>query len=361
MGLRLLSFAVAILLLALLSACAPRTGSPAGAPPAQAPAAAPPAAPTITKINYGEIGGTSDAGIYIANDKGYFREQGIELESARFQTAAEMVAPLATGQLDVGGGAPGAGLMNAFSRDIALKIVADKGNLNRGYGFQAVMTRKDLWDSGAVRGPADLRGRTIAMPARDITPEVTLDTYLRGGGLTVAEVNVATMPFPDMATALANRSIDAALPIEPFVTQIVEREIGVILTRNDDVTPEQQVAVILYSPKFAEEKPELARRFMVAYVKGLRDYNDAFGKKDEAKKTEVVAILVGNTAVKDPTLYDKMVMPGLNPNGRVNIESLEQSQTWWVAKGSQQAKVDLSKVVDHQFVDWAVQQLGPYR
>ncbi len=333
----------------------PVTAPPSGVASAAAANTAP------EKVALGEVGSASDAGLYIAIDKGYFAEQRIEVERSRFTTAAEMVPALGLGQLDVGGGAPSAGLMNAITRDIPLKIVADKGNVNPGYGFQAIMVRKDLWDSGAVRGPADFKGRIIALNARDITPEVLMDTYLRTAGLTINDVDVVTLGFPDMIAALANNSVDVALPIEPFATQIVEAGTAVVAARADTVIPGQQVAVILYGPKFVQERPDVARRFMAAYVKGLRDYNDAFSKRDAAKRSEVVEILIKYTPVKDTAVYDKMIMPGLDPNGKVATNSLENSQDWWLAKGSQNTRADLTRIVDSQYVDWAVQQLGPYR
>lgn len=344
--------AVCALLLAVL-------WSSLGQAPGPGPAAG--ATPILTRLQVGQVGGLSDAAIFIAGDKGFFREQGIELEMTRFNSAAQMVAPLATGQLDIGGGAPSAGLFNAIARSIPVKIVADKGNMSPGHGYEAIVIRKSLWDTIGVKSPADLRGRTVALAARDISPEVDLDAFLRTGGLTVSDVNVVTMGFPDMEIALANGSIDAALPIEPFVTQIAEKGIGVIWMRDDAVVPGQQVAAILYSPRFASYKPGLAKRFMLAYVRAARYYNDAFVKKDPAKKREVVQILMQHTPVKNPTLYDKMVMPGLNPNGHVNVERLAAMQDWFLRKGSQKSRVDLTKVVDNQYADWAVQQLGPYR
>ncbi len=319
------------------------------------------ASPSLTKVRIGQVGGVSDAAFFIATDKGYFREQGIELDTTRFDSAARMIAPLGTGQLDVGGGAPSAGLLNAIARDIPVKIVADKGNMNPGHGYEAMVVRKQLWDTGALKSAADLRGKTVAIAARNISPEVTLDAFLRTGGLTVDDVNVVTLAHAEMGNALANGSIDMGLPIEPFVTQIAEKGIGVIWKRNDAVVPRQQVAVVLYSPNFAEAQPALARKFMLAYLKAARDYNDAFVKKDPAKKKEVVEILIRNTGVGDPGLYDKMVMPGINPNGRVNLVSLAALQNWFLKRGSQKTFVDLSKAVDHQYVDWAVQQLGLYR
>ncbi len=341
---------VLTVLVAALTACGPAAG----------PAASPTAAASPVKVQLGQVGGISDAAFFIAKDKGYFREQGIEVEVQRFDSAARMVAPLGTGQLDVGGGAPSAGLLNAIARDVPLKIVADKGNMAPGHGYEAMVVNKKLWDTGKIKTAADLKGKTIAISARDISPEVTLDTFLRTGGLTIKDVNVVTMAHADMRNALANGSIDMGLPIEPFVAQITESGAGVVWKRNDEVVPNHQVAVVLYSPKFAADKPEVAKKFMLAYVKAVRDYNDAFTKNDPAKKKDVSAILASSTNVKED-LIAKMVMPGIDPNGRVNLQSLSEQQDWYLQKGSQKTRVDLSKVVDNQYVDWAVQKLGRYK
>lgn len=341
------------ILLATVSAC--------GQAATQQVAGSPSAAPSPVTVKLGQVGGISDAAIFIAVEKGYFKEQAIEIDPQRFDSAARMVPSLGTGQLDVGGGSPSAGLYNAIGRDISLKIVADKGNMNPGHGYEAMVVRKQLWDTGAIRSAADLKGKKIAIAARDIAPEVTLDTFLKTAGLSaVKDVEIVTMAFADMRQALANGSIDMAMPLEPFATQIAENGIGHIWKRDDEIMPKHQVAVILYSPDFAK-KTDAAQRFMLAYLKGARYYNDAFEKKDAAKRKDAIAILAKSTPVKDEALYDKMVMPGIDPDGRVNVQSLNEEQDWFVQKGTQKARVDLGKVVDNQFAAWAVQKLGPYR
>ncbi len=336
-------------------ACAPTgAGSPSPTGSAVASASAPPA-PVTVKI--GQVGGISDAAIYIADAKGFFKDQGITLQSSAFASAAQMVAPLGTGELQVGGGASSAGLFNAIGRGVGMFIVADKGNLDPGSGYEAVVVRKDL--AGVIKGPGDLRGRTVALSALDITPEVTLDTYLKSGGLSIKDVTVVTIPHVDMLQALKNGSIDAGLPIEPNVSRIVAAGVGSVLIRSDAITPGHQTAVVLFSEKFAQQR-DLAVRFMKAYIQGARFYTDAFVKKDAAKRTEAIAILAKATNI-DPTLFDTMVMPGINPAGRVNLESLASIENWFVAKGSQQKFIELSKAVDLSFADEAVRQLGPYK
>src|SRR5712691_1768948 len=78
-------------------------------------------------VRVGIANTSSDVGFFIADKKGYFNQEGIQVLFTDFESAAKMVAPLGSGQLDVGGGASSAGLYNAVARGINIKIVADKG------------------------------------------------------------------------------------------------------------------------------------------------------------------------------------------------------------------------------------------
>lgn len=354
--------------IALIAACAPAaTPTPTAAPtvpPAatSAPTAVPPTAtkapPAPVTLKVGQVGGLSDAAIYIADAKGFFKEQGITLDVTPFASAAQMIAPLGTNELQVGGGAVSAGLYNAFNRGIGIVIVADKGNLNPGNGYEAIVVRKDLADQ--IKGPKDFKGRSIAIAARDITPEVSLNTFLQRDGLTVNDVNVVTMAFPDMLPALQNKAIDAAAPIEPTLSRILSTGVATLLIRSDAVAPGEQTAVILFSETFAKQQRDVGVRFMLSYLKGARLYNDAFIKKDSKARAQVIDVLAKATKL-DPPLFDTMFVPGIDPNGKVNAKSLDDVQKYFVAKGSQQAMVDLSKVVDTFFAAEAVRQLGEYR
>src|SRR3954447_18126150 len=293
-----LSLALAALLVACTAPGAASAPRSAAAPAASTPvAAAPPSAASVTapsarareRVNLGVLNSVSDSGLWIAIAKGYFQDQGLDVETQPFGTAADMVAPLSAGQLDAGGGAPGVGLHNAVARGLDVRIVADKATTSQGHGYQAIMVRKDLVDGGQVRGPADLKGRKYALSSNTgITPEVALNRYMRQAGLGARDTDLVAMPFPDMVAAFANRSIDAASVIEPFVTQIVDHGDAVIMEREDVTYPNHTVAVILYAGQFIRDKPAAARGFMVAYLKALREYNDAFTRRDPARYAEVV-------------------------------------------------------------------------
>ena len=336
-------------------AAAPVASPAATTNPTTAASATPTPAPVTVK--FGQVGTISDAAIFIADAKGYFKDQGITLDLQTFQSAANMTAPLGTGELDAGGGAPSAGLYNAIGRGVNIRIVADKGSLTAGHGYEAIIVRKDLADT--VKSAKDMKGLKVSIAAQDIVPEYSLDAFLRTGGLTIKDITLVPLAFPDMIAALANKAIDVAVPTEPTATRILDAGSGVLVTRTDVIVPGEQTAVILFSEKFAQNK-SAAVRFMKAYLQGARFYTDAFDKKDAAKRTEAISILAKGTKL-DPALIERVVVPGIDPNGAVNLKSLDAAQQYFVAKGSQQKALDMSTVVDGTFADAAVKELGQYR
>jgi len=348
----------ALIITVVAAACGP-AAVPAASPStaASATGAVTTASPAPATIKFGQVGTISDSAIFIADAKGFFKEQGITLELQTFQSAANMVAPLGTGELDAGGGAPSAGLYNAIDRGVKMRIVADKGSLTAGHGYEAVLVRKALAEK--VKSAKDMRGLKVSIAARDIVPEYSLDAFLRTGGLSVKDVEVVPLAFPDMAPALANGAIDVAVPTEPTATRILDAGTAVLITRTDTVVPGEQTAVILFSEKLAQQK-DVAVRFMKAYLQGARFYTDAFEKKEPAKRKEAIDILAKATKL-DAALIERIVLPWIDPNGAVNATSLDAAQQYFVAKGTQQKALDMSKVVDTSFADEAVRQLGQYR
>src|SRR5581483_10120093 len=135
-------------------------------------AAAHSAEPVTIKV--GATSTTSDAPIYIADKLGYFSNEGLSVTVSNFRSASDMVAPLGTGELDAGAGSPSAGMYNAVSRGVRIKIVADKASSPPGYGATKILVRKDLVDSERYKQPSDLKGMKFAMNAPGVSNTATL-------------------------------------------------------------------------------------------------------------------------------------------------------------------------------------------
>ena len=128
---------------------------------------------------------------------------------------------------------------------------------------------------------------------------------------------------------------------------------------DDEIYPNQQSAAIYYSPVFMEKHPEQAKGFMVAYVKGLRDYNDAFEKNKG--KEDIIKILTKHTRIKDAAIYQKVVPVGLSQDGMENGLSLKKDAQWYKEKGYVKALPDIDNIVDLSYAKNAVKILGPYK
>jgi NitT/TauT family transport system substrate-binding protein len=353
------------------------TAAPAPAPTPTAVAAPKPVASTVAgparaqtytpspltppvKVSIGVLASTSDGGIFIAQDRGYFKQEGIELEFTRFQTLVEMVAPLTSGQLQVAAGGLAASVYNASDRGIALRIVADKGQAaGSDWDFSALVVRKDLIESGKVKDYADLKGLTLVTSGRGNSPEVALAAALKKGGLSLQDVNFTQMGFPDMVAAFQNKGIDGAIVIEPFVSRIVSDGTGVRWKGNFDIFgANEQIAAIVFGEQFAT-KPDVAQRWMNAYLRGVRDYNDGFGPKKKGFD-DVVSILVNNTTVKDPKIFAQMKPAGLDPDGKLDLASIKRDLGYYIESGQVKPGTDLTKLIDTSFQEKAAQALGPY-
>ena len=314
------------------------------------------------KITVGTTNSNSDAPFFIAEAKGYFREQGLAVELLPFDSAAKMVAPLGTGQLDVAAGAPSAGLYNAALRGIDLRIVADKGSAPKGYGYLPLMVRKALVDDGKVKSVRDLKGMKIAEVAPATASLCTLDAALRTGGLSYKDVQEIFLGFPDHFTAFTNGAIDGGITAEPIATRCVEAGVAVRFMRDDEFYPNQQIACVLYGGPFIKNKGDSAKKFMIAYIKAARDYNDALkdGKLAGPNAGEVIAILTKFTAIKNPAVYRAITPNGNDPNGKLNVESLRKDLDVFKAGGFVKGNVSVDRVVDESFAEAAVTALGPY-
>jgi NitT/TauT family transport system substrate-binding protein len=299
----------------------------------------------------------SDAGVLIGMARGYYKELGITIEPVQFNSGQEMINQLAAGQLDVGAAVTSAGLFNAMSRDIPLKIVADKGINVPGRGYYRLVVRRNLADK--IKDFKDLRGLRIAIVGTASLDEISLARVLQAGGLTTKDIDLQVIrSFADMLVALANNSIDAAMCLEPFIAQGIAKGILDPWKDPQQYDPEAQTAVLIYGGSMAK-RPDLANRFMVAYLMALRDYNDAFFKNKNHK--EIVDILMKYSVIKDPALYDQMFPVGLNPDGYVRVKGIDMDLQWYRQNSLLQKDLEAKDAVDNQYVDFALKQLGKYK
>jgi NitT/TauT family transport system substrate-binding protein len=312
-------------------------------------------------VRVADLGIVPDAPFYLGIEKGYFKEAGLDVRLEKFASAVTAMAPLSTGEIQVVPGGVSPGLFNAFVRGLPIKIVAPFGRDSATNSVDAIVVRPDL--KGTVKRIADLRGKKIAVVAASSAPVYMLALALESDGLTLKDVEVVPIPYPEMGTALANKAIDAAVSIEPFVTQYEERGVAWLLKRAGDIPaladPGWQVAVVLYNEDWAQRNPRVATDFMVAYIRGAREFVSAMN--GGPNRAEMIDLLTRNTRLKERAIYDKMHWGYIDPNGVILKDSLQNQVDWYAQQGMISRKIDVDRIVDERYVKSALDKLGAQR
>ena len=179
-------------------------------------------------------------------------------------------------------------------------------------------------------------------------------------GLSLKDVELKAIPFPQMAIALANKAVDGALAISPFAPQILERKLGFVLADPDDyVKPGPLViAVAFINTDWAAKNPKVVRDYFHAYMRGVREYCHAY--HNGPNRREVIDVMVRTKVETRPEFLEQLPWPARNPLGLINAESILDMQDWYISQGLVQQKFAAGRLVDATYVDDANSRLGAY-
>jgi NitT/TauT family transport system substrate-binding protein len=314
------------------------------------------------KVLVGTGGSASDAPFYIAQSKGYFQDEGLDVELIVLDSGAKVIAPLGTGDLDVGSGALSVGFWNARARGVKFRVVADRGHVEAGYFYQSVFMRKDLVDSGEFKSLKDLKGKRMGFAAQGVTSLSLLNEACKSVGISYDDVVPVYLSFAQQIVALNNKALDGSFLIEPQATVAVNAGYGVRFMNTDEFYPRQQISVIFYSDKFATERKDTAEKFMRGWLRGVRAYNDAI--KDgriAGKGADEVVETIAKSFHMDANLVRQMYSQAVDPSGAVNAAGMQKDLDFFKSRGLVTADVKTSDVVDMSFAKKANAALGPYK
>lgn len=316
----------------------------------------------LTTVRVGYLGIATDAPVWIADQKGFFREQGIALEYVKFTSSETMMPLLSTGQLDFGNGAPGASLYNAVIHGIDVRAVADASTDPPGYGWSRLLVRSDLVKSGRFKTIKDLKGMTIGGAARASSSSAQVARLVAKAGLTYADIKRAVLPYPQHVVALQNGALEASLTIEPFATLAVDNGAAVDFMGNDQFYPNQEVSCILCSAQLIKSKRDVIVRYLRGFLKGVRYYTDGLqhGRLAGPTSADVVSVIAAKTGLNE-ALIRRTVPVVIDPNGHLNLDSMRSDLAFYKSQGDIEGDITSDQVVDTTLAPEALKTIGVYR
>jgi len=294
-------------------------------------------APSVTTVRVLDRPFISYAPFYIADANGYFAEEGIKLEPVKVSSDVEAVTATLQGSIDVAGEFLTANLMNGLASTQDARIVADKGFLSSdGCTGSALVASKKLMQAG-LAGPGDLAGLRVAMAPTTIEGYL-VDGYLAGADLSLDDIQMIEIPTPSELQSLGDGSLG-----------MVDSGYGKPWLAWEKLYPDFQFSVVIYSHKLLEDR-DLGNRFMVAYLKGVRQYN--LGATDANVK-----LIAGFTGL-EPDLIKASCWPTFQQDGQVNLGSIQKYQAWAESQGQIDTPASADQLWDPSFIEAAGANLG---
>jgi NitT/TauT family transport system substrate-binding protein len=308
----------------------------------------------LQKIIIGSVPSIPAAATYIANDKGWYRDAGIEIEIANVDTAASAMSLVASNRMQVVEGGLASNYWNALAQGLPVIMASERGSSPL---HHAILVRNDLKES--VKKIADLKGRKIAVAAPGAVLMYELGKALETAGLTIKDVEITYIPFPQMGVALTNKAVDAVMSIPPFSDVALDQKLGWTLVDPDTVITPTPLSAVSYviNADWAKANPELAHNFFIATARGIREYCQAYHKG--ANRQYVVDLLLKN-GVSNRDVIDKYPWPSREPDGHFNVASVLDVQDWFFKEGFIKQKFPAERLVDVSYAQQAAKKLGPF-
>ena len=287
----------------------------------------------------------SNMPLSIADEEGFFKEQGLKIEFVRLARSAEAIPALSQGDIDVLAGTTSFSLYNAIVRGAKIKIVADKGYIApTGCTELAIMARKNWAETSKPVSAVQLKGRRIAINPVSSAAFIA-EKALQPFGLTLDDLQIVDLPDPAKLEAFAANQIDLAYANEPWVTRLSRAGHAVTWKPASQIVPDFQNAFITYGPSLLEQNPDTGKRFMIAYRKGVMKYNE--GKTD--RNLDIIAKHTGLAR----ELLMQACWPAFRPSGHINVQSLLEFQNWGKKKGFLEMTATEEQFWDPRFIDHA--------
>ncbi|WP_425245554.1 ABC transporter substrate-binding protein [Streptomyces sp. NEAU-NA10] len=225
----------------------------------------------ITTVELGLIPIVDVAPVYLGEKKGFYAKQGLKLSITTAQGGAAIVPGVVSGQFQFGFSNM-TSLMVAQSNSVPVRAVANgiASTGVRGKDFEALTVKK----GSPIKSAGDLEGRKVAINTLKNINETAVRASVAKAGGDPDKVQFVELPFDQMPAALDSGRIDAAMVVEPALATIKSQGGAEIASPMVDVSPNLTVAMYFTSTQYAQQSPDVVKRFQQATAESLA-YADA--------------------------------------------------------------------------------------
>jgi NitT/TauT family transport system substrate-binding protein len=302
-------------------------------------------------VKIGLLKNVTHAPGFVALQNGYFQDgfgKNVKVEVTAFDNGSDFSTAMATNQIDLGFVGPGPAI-NQFLKSKNIRVISGSNN-----GGAVLIVRKDA----GIQTVKDLVGKTVSIPTKGSTNEISLRLLLKQEGLKISTdtsgVQIITRAPADTLVAMRQKEVDATLIPEPWGTQIVQEGSGTVLVDWNKIPPNDgnyPLTILMASDKFLKDHRDLAKKAIQANIKGINFIKDNPDKAYVLISNEL-KVLTGKGM---DTKLIKAAIDHLNLTEEVNLDVIKTmakvSFDAGYIKGIKADELDLSKFVDLTLLD----------
>ncbi len=288
--------------------------------------------------------------IFIAQEKGYFAAEGLEIEDVVFDSAEPIAVAVVSGSIDIGATGLTAGFYTLAGQG-ALKMLASESFERQGFQGQAVLVSNRAWDGG-LKAFTDWPDHSVAISQVGGAPHYSLGLLEEKFGVDAKAVRV--LPLQSNANRIAavtGGTADTAIIPVTYAMPSIQHGDAKLLGWVGDYTP-WQVAAVFASTKATNDRSDMLNRFLRASLRGVKDYCDAFIGPDAKLRfgptaPEVLTIIAKYTGQHEADI--KLGITYLDPQARIDVKDVGHQIAWFRAQGMVKGDFDANSVIDKRY------------
>ncbi len=301
-----------------------------------------------------KIGSTKIASggpIFIAIDKGYFKEEGLDAEMVFFAASLPVAVATVSGDIDFGSAGLTAALYQLGGQG-QLRIIAANARDAAGFPLYAFIVSNKAYEGG-LKSYKDVAGKSVALGEVGAPAHYTLSLVTAKYGVDLKTVRVLPMQaIVNVMSAVTGAQADGGVtPASAALPAIQKGDVKLLGYPGDEV-PTQGGAMII-TTKTADERSDLVQRYLRGLHKGTRAYHDAFIGPDEKPRMgptapEMLAIIAKYT--QQPVAQIEHALAYVDADARLDVKDVLRQIAWYKSEGMIKGEVDGDKIIDKRYV-----------
>ena len=304
------------------------------------------------KIKVGALRFASHSASFIAKERGYFKQAGLDVEFEFFQAAQPMAIAIASGDIDYAVTAISGGLISLAEKG-AVKVIGGALSEESGIDGQKFLVSDKAYQAG-VRSPKDLNGKKYA-----VTQSGSSFHYMGSKMATAENIKLSFVPLHKVGAiigALKSGQVDA-WSIVPHIAKPLSRSGSVHIIGNvADYLPNYQITTVFTSANKAKNERSLTKNFLNSFSKGIDDYASTMidRKNGDAGVNEMVDLIhkyVYTSLPREkaaPSIINGTMR--LSNGASLNITSIKDQLDWFKSEGLVKKSINIDMLVDQSYV-----------